>query len=161
LGPVKKQSQYYRSMFGVKIGTARLKKQSQFHAQHYSKKQKKEKKCSLNRLNNPKKGKSVSINKCNSSIKIPIIIGFTGKSFDTMYAGSVIRVLNALLFITKWYNIGKKGLAFYVNIANICTDITLENSRKLYLMKGNGKERIENLQDDLFPLFCRKIRGDI
>jgi len=62
-----------------------------------------------------------------------------------MYAGSVIRILNALLFITKWYNIGKKELAFYVNMANICTDITLKNLRKLYLMKGDNKERIENL----------------
>jgi hypothetical protein len=33
---------------------------------------------------------------------------------------------NALLFITKWYNIGKKGLGFYVNLANTCTDITLK-----------------------------------
>jgi hypothetical protein len=47
--------------------------------------------------------------------------------------GSVIQTLNALLLITKWYNIGKKELAFYVNIANICTDIILKKLRKLYL----------------------------
>ena len=33
---------------------------------------------------------------------------------------------NALLFIVKWYNIGKKGLGFYVNLANTCTGITLD-----------------------------------
>lgn len=58
--------------------------------------------------------------------------------------GSVISVLNALLFIIKWYNIGKKELAFYVNIANICTDIILKIRENCTYVKGDDKERIEN-----------------
>jgi hypothetical protein len=53
-------------------------------------------------------------------------MGLIMKPDDTCYAGTVIKILNALLFIIKWYNIGKKGLGFYVNLANICTDIILK-----------------------------------
>jgi hypothetical protein len=56
----------------------------------------------------------------------PIIIGRPGKTINTRYAGNIIKIQMLYFIMKKRYNIGKKELAFYVNMANICTDIILE-----------------------------------
>jgi hypothetical protein len=47
------------------------------------------------------------------------------------------------LFMKNCYNIGNMAFGFYVNLANNCTDITLEIHESC-TMKGTAKARIGN-----------------
>jgi hypothetical protein len=56
---------------------------------------------------------------------------------------------------------GKKLFSFYVNLAKICTDISLETHKNRTWLNRTAKERMENLSDRLLPLFCPRIRKEM
>ena len=60
------------------------------------------------------------------------------------------------------YNLGKKSLLFFVNLAKTCTDISLETHENCIGFSMTTKVRIENLSDDLLLVVWprKKTKGD-
>ncbi len=68
----------------------------------------------------------MQINKSNFKPIFHNLMGLTAKYCLVIFTGNIIRILKLSLFMKKCYNIGKFTHGFYVNLANACTDITLE-----------------------------------